>query len=122
MTVVRCPRCGSTDAGATDYLFEITRMTCRACGHETMSNDEEIDRDWIAPVDAVDAGGTQPTATPLRCPWCDSPDVGEDPGRAENHYTFLACRRCGRGESIDSLTAASRWKAGPGDGGPRGRS
>ena len=46
--VVRCPRCGATDAGATDFFFEVTQMTCRVCGHQALADDDEIGAEWSA--------------------------------------------------------------------------
>lgn len=135
IVVVRCPRCGSTEAGATEYIFEITRMTCPACGHEALADNYEIEDDWNAsvtlpadtdelpklvsplgaeppPARAPSVATSEAWTAALRCPWCASSNVGEDAGRAEDHRTFLVCRRCHRGEAIDSLSAASRWKSG----------
>lgn len=158
-TVVRCPRCGATDAGATDFFFEVKQMTCRVCGHQALADDDEIGAEWnaritlsadvealppfVAPLareqsdapvaelppvaelqpvvtaDAPTPSSRAPELWPvtggelssdLRCPRCASSNVGEDSGRATRHFTFLSCRRCGHGEEIESLTAASRWK------------
>lgn len=153
VTIVRCPRCGSTDAGATEHLYEITQMTCASCGHREHVDTHQIDEDWnvgitlapgatelpafVAPLAPREEPATPPVAreaspasTPdtwgpmpelfhepadalspdLRCPRCGSRHVRDDPGRAERHFTFLACRDCDHGQEISSLAAAARWK------------
>lgn len=58
--VIRCPRCGSTRAGAEDYVEEYTVMKCLACGHRAFIEDYEIATDWnvriiLAPGEAMPA-------------------------------------------------------------------
>ncbi len=154
---VRCPKCGSTAAGAIDYVFENTLMKCQPCGHEEYADNAEVGERWnvrlppgttalpaslpplaassvelpaspqdpppprsptpaAAPSPPSPARATPPTPSSrplvrLRCPRCGSTNVGEDDARNEFHFTFLACRRCDHGELINSLTAASNWRA-----------
>lgn len=44
--IVRCPYCGSTDAGEIEALYEITRMSCHVCGHTELCDSEEIKDEW----------------------------------------------------------------------------
>ena len=44
--VVRCPTCGATDAGATDYIYELTQMTCGECGYQELADSYEIKEEW----------------------------------------------------------------------------
>ena len=47
VTVVRCPRCGSMDAGSVEAIhIEFDRMKCSACGHESICDDYQIKDDW----------------------------------------------------------------------------
>ncbi len=161
--VIRCPRCGSTRAGAEDYVEEYTVMKCLECGLRAFIEDYEIRTDWnvpivLAPGEAIpaflpplappvpapepehapipplpvepppkvsrrpapivpytelgDVGGDSWTkdVTDLRCPRCDSPQVYDDTGRAERHFTFLSCRSCDHGEELSSLSAIDRWR------------
>jgi hypothetical protein len=50
-TVVRCPQCGSTDAGEIDGMLEFTRMRCNSCGHEDLCDDYQIKDDWNVTID-----------------------------------------------------------------------
>jgi predicted metal-dependent HD superfamily phosphohydrolase len=56
VVVVRCPRCGSMDAGSVEAIHvEFDRMKCRVCGHEQVCDDYEIKDNWneTVPTDAV---------------------------------------------------------------------
>ncbi|MBA3538503.1 MAG: hypothetical protein H0T79_02640 [Deltaproteobacteria bacterium] len=46
ITIVRCPSCGATDAEATEFIFEITRMSCGVCGHSELCDEEQIKDEW----------------------------------------------------------------------------
>ena len=46
ITVVRCPACGSTDAGESEAVYEFTRMMCDACGLEDLCDEEDIKDTW----------------------------------------------------------------------------
>ena len=45
--VVRCPRCGSMDAGSVEaILVELDRMKCHACGHSAVCDEHEVKNEW----------------------------------------------------------------------------
>ncbi len=60
--VVRCPRCGSLDAGSVEPVgIEFDRMRCGACGHEQICDVWQISMDWtetVAPGRARSAART----------------------------------------------------------------
>lgn len=68
MTIVRCPRCGATDAGAVDHLIEITRMSCGVCGHLSLCDNEDIKDEWnvshLQPTEAQGLPAFVPALTP----------------------------------------------------------
>jgi len=57
VTVVRCPMCGSTDAGEDDGLYDLTWMRCGACGERELCDHYQIKDRWNVvldlPADAV---------------------------------------------------------------------
>lgn len=66
LTIVRCPTCGATDAGATEHVYELSRMTCAACGHEELCDDEQIKDEWNVRYERPQGETTLPAfVTPL---------------------------------------------------------
>ncbi|MCB9704804.1 MAG: hypothetical protein H6711_23215 [Myxococcales bacterium] len=69
-TIVRCPKCGSTDAGAAEYCFEFTRMRCDACAFDELLDDYEIGDRWnvrvALPADAPLPRFLEPLDEPAR--------------------------------------------------------
>ena len=50
---VRCPRCGSMDAGTVEEVgIEFDRMRCNTCGYEEIADDNQIRFDWNERVSA----------------------------------------------------------------------
>lgn len=74
-TAVRCPRCGSTDAGATEHIYELSRMTCPACGFSELADHYQIKDDWNVPYtfeDASELPARLPPLLPHPCATCRS--------------------------------------------------
>ena len=48
VTLVRCPACGSTDAGADESqsAYDFTYMQCHECGHGGLAAHWQIKFDW----------------------------------------------------------------------------
>jgi DNA-directed RNA polymerase subunit RPC12/RpoP len=48
VTLVRCPECGSTDAGADESqsAYDFTYMRCNECGHGGFADHWQIRFDW----------------------------------------------------------------------------
>jgi len=63
--IVRCPCCGSTDAGASEYIYEITRMTCPTCGCSELCDHEQIKDDWNIKYEQSCGATTLPPFVPL---------------------------------------------------------
>jgi len=56
VTVVRCPRCGSLDAGSVEEVgIEFDRMGCGFCGHSELCDEHQIKDDWNERVHADEA-------------------------------------------------------------------
>jgi hypothetical protein len=45
---IRCPTCGSTNAGISELVFELTRLTCHACGHTDLTERDGLEEVWTA--------------------------------------------------------------------------
>ena len=45
---IRCPTCGSTNAGIIELVFEMIRLTCQACGHTDLTERDGLEKDWTA--------------------------------------------------------------------------
>lgn len=66
IAIVRCPRCGSTDAESVEPLLaEFDRMRCHACGHEEICDEHQIRRDWNERVPAPPPADAAPAHEPL---------------------------------------------------------
>jgi hypothetical protein len=50
-TIVRCPKCGSTDAGEDGGAYEFTHMRCGACGFNEYCDHYQIKDDWNVEID-----------------------------------------------------------------------
>lgn len=93
VTVVRCPECGSTNAGEAGGAYDITEMLCGDCGHHEYADTWQIKFDWnvdimmpdeetalprfVAPLDPRDslyAKNEQEATTPALPP----PSTGKD--------------------------------------------
>jgi transcription elongation factor Elf1 len=125
ITVVRCPKCGSTDAGATEAIFELTRMTCRTCGHEAHADHYEIGEDWNLSI-TLPPGVTELPAfvppVPPRTEHATSTgpgsraDESREPGRAPSLGSEsggalgadLRCPRCGSSKVAEDPGRAER--------------
>lgn len=115
VTIVRCPKCGSTDAGATEHFYEITEMTCASCGHRDLVDRYELGEEWnvniVLPPGATElpafvaplAAQEEPAAAPpvpndlppayTRDTGRPSPDLYYEP--ADSLSPHLRCPRCG---------------------------
>ncbi len=61
VVVVRCPRCGSTDAESVEAIMvELDRMRCAECGHEEVCDEHEIKLRWN---ERVSRGSVEPGVT-----------------------------------------------------------
>jgi predicted nucleic-acid-binding Zn-ribbon protein len=52
MTIVRCPKCGSTDAASDEARsrVELTYMHCNGCGYGELVDSEQIKSEWNASI------------------------------------------------------------------------
>lgn len=103
--VVRCPRCGSTDAGEAGGYLEFTEMRCSTCGHMQLCDEYQIKDSWnvdlTLPDDAVALPARLPPDLPAPCPDCrDTPRYFtiRPSGARDDSYVELeklyAIRRC----------------------------
>jgi hypothetical protein len=46
VTIVRCPACGSTQAGEVGGAYDLTQMQCADCGHHAYADHWQIKFDW----------------------------------------------------------------------------
>lgn len=65
VTVVRCPLCGSTDAGEDGAVYEFTLMRCASCGHSAHCDHYAIKDDWNVEIDVEEGTGIPPRVPPL---------------------------------------------------------
>ncbi|MEO7094013.1 MAG: hypothetical protein ABI175_12235 [Polyangiales bacterium] len=67
--MVRCPLCGSTDAGSIDHWIEVACMSCGVCGHTEWQDDQQIKDDWnVTLSQRKDERQLPPFAPPLASP------------------------------------------------------
>jgi predicted metal-dependent HD superfamily phosphohydrolase len=65
VTVVRCPRCGSLDAGSVEEVgVEFDRMGCGFCGHSELCDEHQIKDDWNERLPADEARFDQGAVLP----------------------------------------------------------
>jgi predicted nucleic-acid-binding Zn-ribbon protein len=52
-TVVRCPKCGSTEAAADESKSQVdfTYMQCPSCGHGELVDSQQVKDDWNAEIE-----------------------------------------------------------------------
>jgi hypothetical protein len=50
-TIVRCPMCGSTNAGEDGGLYEFAFMRCGSCGYNTYADHYQVIESWNVDVD-----------------------------------------------------------------------
>lgn len=62
--VIRCPECGSTDAGEVGGVADLAKMKCQSCGHWRMQDNYEIYDDWEVPCELADAFADPPPFLP----------------------------------------------------------
>jgi hypothetical protein len=67
VTVVRCPKCGSTDAGEDPLrgAFEFGMMVCHSCGHEDYQDDYQIRANWNVDIVLPDDATALPKKLPI---------------------------------------------------------
>jgi hypothetical protein len=53
---VRCPQCGSTDAGSDESqsFIDLTWMQCGDCGHGELQDHYQISFDWNADIEMTE--------------------------------------------------------------------
>jgi DNA-directed RNA polymerase subunit RPC12/RpoP len=71
VTIVRCPRCGATDAGADEArsYYELTYMRCNGCGEGGLVDEWQIKDEWNVEIElAADATGLPSHVAPLKPP------------------------------------------------------
>lgn len=104
LRVVRCPQCGSTDAGADESRsrLEFTYMHCPACGHGGLFDSWERDFDWMLEIE-LPAGAALPARLP---PLTTGSGEGEAPEPPPAQPAF-GCQRCA-GADADAAWAAAR--------------
>ncbi|MBA2663559.1 MAG: hypothetical protein H0U74_14820 [Bradymonadaceae bacterium] len=56
VTVVRCPKCGSTNSGEDEArsLCDMAYMQCDACGHGELVDHYTIGFDWNLEIEVAD--------------------------------------------------------------------
>jgi hypothetical protein len=64
VTVVRCPSCGSTDAGEVDGSYEFSQMRCAACGHTELCDEYQIKDVWNLTIELPDDAVAPPAMLP----------------------------------------------------------
>ena len=54
--VVRCPKCGSTDAGADEAksAYDFTFMQCNGCGHGALVDEWQIKDAWNVKIELAE--------------------------------------------------------------------
>jgi hypothetical protein len=74
-TLVRCPKCGSTNAAEDGGLYEFAHMRCGSCGYATYCDDYQVKDDWNVEVEiAPDAREIPERLPPLEdAPWAEIP-------------------------------------------------
>ena len=62
VTIVRCPRCGSTHAGedASRSAYDLTYMQCGHCGHGELVDEWQVKSDWNARIELADDATSLP--------------------------------------------------------------
>lgn len=45
---IRCPKCGSTNAGISELVFELIRLKCHTCGHTDLTERDGLEEVWTA--------------------------------------------------------------------------
>lgn len=65
VTVVRCPRCGSTSAGEVGGAYEFTEMRCAACGHSELCDEYQLGDGWNATIEIADGATALPDKVPV---------------------------------------------------------
>jgi hypothetical protein len=66
VTVVRCPVCGSTDAGEDRErgAYDLTMMVCASCGHEQYQDHWDIKFNWNVDIELADDATELPKKVP----------------------------------------------------------
>jgi hypothetical protein len=76
VTLVRCPQCGSTNAGEDGGLYEFAHMRCGSCGHAAYCDEYQIKDGWNVEFElAPDA-----REIPERLPPRDEPPLADIAG------------------------------------------
>lgn len=65
VTVVRCPRCGSTNAAENGGSYEFTEMRCASCSHRALCDDEQIKDNWNVTIELPDDATALPAVIPI---------------------------------------------------------
>jgi len=67
VTVVRCPKCGSTDAGEDPLrgAYEFAMMVCSSCGWEELADHYMIKDDWNVEIELADDATELPKKIPI---------------------------------------------------------
>ena len=80
VTVVRCPKCGSTDAGedVARSPYEFAYMRCNGCGHGELSDHHHITFDWNLDIEIEDDATALPDYVAPLDPRCSAYAPVED--------------------------------------------
>lgn len=67
LRTVRCPKCGSTRAGAnaTRSVVDLTFMECRGCGYSALQDTHERDHHWMIEIELAPDEPIPAYVTPL---------------------------------------------------------
>ncbi len=73
VTIVRCPKCGSTRAGANDgrSVMDLTFMECKGCGHSGLYDAFERDQKWTTAIALAPDEPIPALVAPLAEEWLD---------------------------------------------------
>jgi hypothetical protein len=79
VTLVRCPECGSTNAGEDGGAYEFAFMRCGSCGYSTYCDHYQVIESWNVDVDLP----PDATAIPERLPPLGEVTLADIPGACD---------------------------------------
>ena len=62
VTVVRCPRCGSTDAASDEArsAYDFTHMQCHGCGYGALVDEWQLKDEWNVTLELAEGAPLPP--------------------------------------------------------------
>lgn len=126
--IAACPKCGSTDAGLHERIFELSDLRCQACGHRELVDLFAEGDDWHRTVmllagaavpafvepralraaePAPPPAGETPSSTDVPHPTRPTPELPFDPGPpVADLAPGLRCPRCASPDVADDPGSA----------------